>query len=84
VELEQYGTALPFIERAAELRPESGSARHLLGFALESLGREEDARMHYRAALKLGFHGAAQRLKRLEDPGSGLLPPTRSGAPRRD
>jgi tetratricopeptide (TPR) repeat protein len=81
VELEQYETALPFIARAAELRPESGSARHLLGFALESLGREDEAKMHYRAALKLGFHGAAQRLKRLEDPGSGLLPPTRSAKP---
>ena len=84
VELEQYEKALPFIARAAELRPESGSARHLLGFALESLGREDEAKMHYRAALKLGFHGAAHRLKRLEDPGSGLLPPTRSAAPRPD
>ncbi len=81
VELEQYETALPFIARAAELRPESGSARHLQGFALESLGRTEEAKAHYRAALKLGFHGAAQRLKRLEEPGSGLLPPTRSAAP---
>ncbi|MGH8668690.1 MAG: tetratricopeptide repeat protein [Burkholderiales bacterium] len=81
VELEQYGAALPFIARAAELRPESGSARHLLGFALESLGRLEEAKAQYRAALKLGFHGAVHRLKRLEDPGSGLLPPTRSEAP---
>ena len=82
VELEQYEAALPFIARAAELRPESGAARHLLGFALESLDRAEEARGHYRAALKLGFHGAAQRLKRLEDPGSGLLPPpTRSAKP---
>jgi tetratricopeptide (TPR) repeat protein len=81
VELEQYEAALPFIARAAELRPESGSARHLLGFALEGLGREEEAKMHYRTAVKLGFHGAAHRLKRLEDPGSGLLPPTRSAKP---
>jgi tetratricopeptide (TPR) repeat protein len=78
VELEQYEAALPFIARAAELRPESGSARHLLGFALEGLGREEEAKTHYRTAVKLGFHGAAHRLKRLEDPGSGLLAPTRS------
>jgi protein O-mannosyl-transferase len=81
VELEQYESALPFIARAVELRPESGSARHLLGFALESLGREEEAKMHYRAALKLGSHGAGHRLKRLEEPGSGVLPPTRSAAP---
>ena len=81
VELEQYEAALPFIARATELRPESGSARHLLGFSLESLGREEEAKAQYRIALKLGFHGAVQRLKRLEDPGSGLLPPTRSAKP---
>jgi tetratricopeptide (TPR) repeat protein len=81
VELEQYESALPFIARAAELRPESGSARHLLGFALESLGRIEEAKGQYRAALKLGFHGAVHRLKRLEEPGSGLLPPTRSAKP---
>ena len=81
VELEQYQLALPFIGRAAELRSDSGSARHLLGFALESLGQVEEAKAHYRAALKLGFHGAAHRLQRLEDPGSGLLPPIRSAAP---
>ena len=81
IELEQYEAALPFIERAAALRPESGSARHLLGFALENLGRIDDAKANYRAAMKLGFHGAVHRLQRLEEPGKGLLPPTRSAAP---
>ena len=75
VELEQYEAALPFIARAAELRPDSGSARHLLGVALEGFGRTDEAKAQYRAALKLGFRGAAHRLTRLEDPGSGLLPP---------
>ena len=84
VELEQYEAALPYIRRASELRPESGSARHLLGFALESLGEVEEAKAHYRTALKLGFPGAVYRLQRLEEPGKGLLPPTRSAAPRRD
>lgn len=81
LELEQYEAALPFILRAAELRPESGDARHLLGFALESLGRVDEAKAHYRAALKLGDLGSAHRLKRLERPGEGLLPPTRSAKP---
>jgi tetratricopeptide (TPR) repeat protein len=81
VELEQYAAALPFAERAAELKPESGSARHLLGFVLERLGSEEEARKHYRAAVKLGFRGAEHRLQRLEDPRKGLAPPTRSAAP---
>lgn len=82
VELEQYEAALPFAARAAELKPESGSARHLLGFVHESLGGVEEAQAHYRAAVKLGFRGAAHRLQRLEEPGKGLLPPTRSVAPR--
>ena len=82
VELEQYEAALPFAARAAELKPESGSARHLLGFVHESLGGVEEAKAHYRAAVKLGFRGAAHRLQRLEEPGKGLLPPTRSAAPR--
>ena len=81
VELEEYASALPFVTRAAELRPESGSARHLLGVALEALGRADEAKAHYRAAMKLGFPGALYRLKRMDDPGSGLLPPIRSAAP---
>jgi hypothetical protein len=82
VELEQYQAALPFIERAAQLRPESGDARHVLGFALESLGRVEEAKAHYRAALKLGSRAAAHRLQSLEQPGKGLAPPIRSAKPR--
>ena len=81
IELEQYEAALPFIARATELRPESGSARHLLGVAVENLGRIEEAKAHYRAAMKLGFRGALYRLQRLEEPGKGLLPPTRSAKP---
>jgi protein O-mannosyl-transferase len=82
VELEQYEAALPFVTRAAELKPESGSAQHLLGFVHESLGSVGEAKAHYRAAVRLGFRGAAHRLQRLEEPGKGLLPPTRSAAPR--
>ena len=82
IELEQYDAALPFIRRATELRPESGSARHLLGVALENLGSPEEAKANYRAAMKLGFPGAVYRLERLEEPGKGLLPPpTRSAKP---
>jgi tetratricopeptide (TPR) repeat protein len=81
VELEQYEAALPFIRRASELRPGSGSPRHLLGVALENLGRVDEAKANYRAAIKLGFPGAIYRLQSLEQPGKGLLPPTRSAAP---
>lgn len=81
VELEQYAAALPFAVRAAELKPASGSARHLLGFVHERLGSVDEARGHYRAAVKLGFGGAEHRLQRLEDPRKGLAPPTRSAAP---
>ena len=80
--LEQYEAALPFIERAAALRPESGPARHLLGFALESAGRIEEAKASYRLAVKLGSRAAAHRLQSLEDPGKGLAPPIRSAKPR--
>lgn len=81
IELEQYEDALPFIRRASELRPDSGSAHHLLGVALENLGRVDEAKANYRAAIKLGFPGAVYRLQSLEEPGKGLLPPTRSAAP---
>jgi tetratricopeptide (TPR) repeat protein len=83
VELEQYEAALPHIRRAAALRPESGSAAHLLGFALENTGRIEEARASYHAAVKLGFKGAIYRLQQLDEPGKGLLPSTRSAKPRR-
>ena len=82
VELEEYRAALPFIRRAAELRPESGSAAHLLGVALENTGSIEEARASYHAAVKLGFKGALYRLQQMDEPGKGLLPPTRSAKPR--
>jgi tetratricopeptide (TPR) repeat protein len=82
VELEQYEAALPFIRRASELRPESGSAAHLLGVALENTGRLEEARASYHAAVKLGFKGALYRLQQMDEPGKGLLAPTRSAKPR--
>ena len=81
IELEQYEAALPSIRRAAELRPESGSAAHLLGLALENTGRIDEARASYDAAAKRGFKGALYRLQRLDEPGKGLLAPTRSAKP---
>ena len=82
VELEQYEAALPFIRRAAALRPDSGSAAHLLGVALENTGRVEEARASYHAAVKLGYKGALYRLQQMDEPGKGLLAPTRSAKPR--
>jgi hypothetical protein len=71
---EEYRTAIPHFIRAIELRAHSGTARHHLGLALENLGCDEDARVQYRIATRLGFQGAAHRLARLDAPGSGLLP----------
>jgi hypothetical protein len=74
---------MPYLVRAIFLRPESGTARHHLGVALENLGCQEEAKEQYRLAIKLRFTGAAHRLSRLDSPGSGLLPPIKP-KPRTD
>jgi tetratricopeptide (TPR) repeat protein len=81
--LEEYERALPHLARAIALRPESGTARHHLGAALENLGCLDEAREQYRVASKLRFRGADHRLSRLDSPGSGLLPPVKP-KPRSD
>jgi protein O-mannosyl-transferase len=73
--LEEYRQAIPHLTRAILLRPESGTARHHLGVAVENLGCLDEAREQYRHASRLGFRGADHRLSRLDSPGSGLLPP---------
>jgi hypothetical protein len=80
---EEYWQAIPYLARAIFLRPESGTARHHLGVALENLGCQDEARVQYRLATKLRFPGAAHRLSRLDSPGSGLLPPIKP-KPRTD
>jgi tetratricopeptide (TPR) repeat protein len=80
---EEYWQAIPHLARAIFLRPESGTARHHLGVALENLGCQDEARVQYRLATKLRFPGAAHRLSRLDSPGSGLLPPIKP-KPRTD
>ena len=72
---EEYRQAIPHLIRAGLLRPESGTARHHLGVALENLGCLEEAKEQYRLATKLRYLGAVHRLSRLDSPGSGLLPP---------
>ena len=81
--LEEYRQAIPHLARGIFLRPESGTARHHLGVALENLGCLEEAKEQYRLATKLRFAGAAHRLTRLDSPGSGLLPPVKP-KPRTD
>jgi len=80
---EQYQEALPYLGRAIALQPDAGVPRHHLGFALERLGCREQAMAQYELAVRLGYSVAAQRLKSLEKPGSGLVPPTRAGASQR-
>ena len=81
--LEEYLQAMPQLARAIVLRPESGTARHHLGVALENLGCLEEAKELYRLATRLRFPGADHRLSRLDSPGSGLLPPVKP-KPRTD
>jgi hypothetical protein len=75
MQAEDFEAALPHLLRAIELAPKSGAARHHLGWALESLGCVDEAKVQYRISSKLGFVGGAYRLMRLEKPGSGLLAP---------
>lgn len=75
--LEEYRRAITHLASAIALRPESGTARHHLGVALENLGCLDEARGQYRLAMKLGFQGASHRLSRLDTPGRGLLPPAK-------
>jgi len=75
--LEEYRQAITHLASAIVLRPESGTARHHLGVALENLGCLDEARAQYRLALKRGFPGAIHRLSRLDTPGRGLLPPAK-------
>ena len=81
--LEEYRQAIPHLTRAGLLRPDSGTARHHLGVALENLGCLDEARAQYRLATQLRYPGAAHRLSRLDSPGSGLLPPVKP-KPRTD
>jgi len=75
MELKEYEKALPYIVRAARLRPADGGTRHHLGLILENLGCVDDAMAQYRLATQLRFAGAEYRIERLVSPGSGLLPP---------
>jgi hypothetical protein len=75
--LEENRQAMTHLASAIVLRPESGTARHHLGVALENLGCLDEARAQYRLAMKLGFQGASHRLSRLDTPGRGLLPPAK-------
>jgi tetratricopeptide (TPR) repeat protein len=76
--LEQYEEAIPYLRRARELRPDEGVAAHHLGLALEQLGCRDQARAYYELAGRLGFGGAVHRIKALDSPGQGLLPPARA------
>jgi tetratricopeptide (TPR) repeat protein len=73
--LGEYEAALPHLRRAMALRPEEGVTAHHLGLALQHLGCREEALAQYEAAYKLGFSGAAYRIKAIDAPGEGLLPP---------
>jgi tetratricopeptide (TPR) repeat protein len=79
--LEQYEAAIPYLHRAMALRPERGIVAHHLGLAYQHLGCRQHARTQYEAAYTLGFVGGSQRLKAMDSPGEGLLPPATDMAP---
>jgi protein O-mannosyl-transferase len=79
--LEEYEAAIPYLRQALALRPEEGIAAHHLGLALQQLGCPDQARAQYEAAYKLGFLGAVHRIKAMDAPGEGLLPPAAAKAP---
>jgi protein O-mannosyl-transferase len=76
LQLEQPESALPYLERAAALRPDDGTPRHHLGVAYQELGCRDAARAQYKISSALGFAGARFRLQSLDSPGKGLLPPS--------
>ena len=67
LQLEHYQEALPFLTRAIELDPDSGIAHHHRGLALQELGDRPAARAEYQVSEKLGFAGAATRLRLLRE-----------------
>jgi tetratricopeptide (TPR) repeat protein len=73
--LGEYEAAIPQLRRAMALRPEEGVAAHHLGLALQQLGCRDQALAQYEVAYKLGFNGALHRIKAIDAPGEGLLPP---------
>ena len=79
--LGEYEAALPHLRRAIALRPEEGVALHHLGLALQQLGCRDQALAQYEAAYKLGFNGAMHRIKAIDAPGEGLLPPAGEVSP---
>ena len=74
VQLEQYELALPYLMRAAEMRPSSGIAQHRIGLVLEKLDQIDDAKQRYRNAAALGFRGGDMELGRLGDSRSASVP----------
>jgi tetratricopeptide (TPR) repeat protein len=67
LQLERYGDALPYLTRAIELDPKSGIAHHHRGLALQELGDRPAAKAEYQVSEKLGFAGAATRLRLLRE-----------------
>jgi len=68
---EEYDEALAYLDRSLALYAKSGVAHHHRGFAMEKLGRVDEAKSAYRRAYELGFMGGLYRLNMLEEPGTG-------------
>ncbi|MBI4205000.1 MAG: tetratricopeptide repeat protein, partial [Betaproteobacteria bacterium] len=73
-----YEQALPYLERALTIAPDSDMAHYQRGVVLEKLGRLDEARQAYRKASRLRFAGAHYRLDLLESTGGVVRLPTGS------
>lgn len=78
LEMKQFEPALPHMQRALELRPDSAFAHNHLGVILENLGRRAEARAAYQRASELGLVAADNRIRRLD--AAGLAPPAKTNA----
>ena len=64
-----YRQALPYLERAAQRRPDDAEVRYHLGMVYWRLGNLSAARKEFQATLRLNpnFHPAKKALDALED-----------------
>lgn len=69
--LGRYQEALPYLEHALKIAPNSSMSHYHRGAALEKLGRMDEARSEYREASRLGLARGDYRLELMDSPSAG-------------